>query len=85
MNRENDPLETLRRLNNILQAAHMRLIIFLEDLDRNASDEMIHDEMPALLDRLRHLENISFVLAIGTERQYSNVLVRICSHVESLT
>jgi hypothetical protein len=63
----------------------MRLIIFLEDLDRNVSDDMIRDEMPALLDRLRHLKNISFVLAIGTEHQYSNVLVRICAHVESLT
>jgi hypothetical protein len=85
LNPYEDPVKTLERLDFILQATHIRLIIFLEDLDRNTSDEMIRDEMPALLDRLRQLKNISFVLAIGTEHQYSNILIRICDHVESLT
>jgi hypothetical protein len=53
-------------------------------LDRNVSDEIIRDEMPALLDRLRVLGQVSFVLAIGTEQQYSDVLVRICDHVEAI-
>ena len=57
----------------------------LEDLDRNISDTLIRDEMPALLDRLHGLNNISFVLAIGTEQHYSSILIRICEHVESIT
>ncbi len=80
-----DPLAQITKLDRILAAAQLRLVIFLEDLDRNTSDEIIRDEMPALLDRLRAMRNISFVLAIGTEQQYSQILVRICDHVEAIT
>ncbi len=79
-----DPVVQLLKLDDILAAADFRLIIFLEDLDRNIGDEIIRDEMPALLDRLRVLGQISFVLAIGTEHQYSDILIRICDHVEAI-
>ena len=79
-----DPVEQISKLNDILTAGNLRLIIFLEDLDRNISDEIIRDEMPALLDRLRGLKKITFVLAIGTEKQYSDILIRICDHVEAI-
>ncbi len=79
-----DPIEQLEKLDDILYAADLRLIIFLEDLDRNIDDEIIRDELPSLLDRLRSLRNVSFVLAIGTEHQYSNILIRICDHVEAI-
>ena len=79
-----DPVIQLRRLDDILSAAGLRLVIFLEDLDRNICDEIVRDEMPALLDRLRALTHVSFVLAIGTERQFADVLVRICDHVEAV-
>jgi len=79
-----DPIEQLEKIDDILLAANLRLIIFLEDLDRNVDDEIIRDELPSLLDRLRFLRNVSFVLAIGTEHQYSNILIRICDHVEAI-
>lgn len=79
-----DPVMQLVRLDDILTAADLRLVIFLEDLDRNISDEIIRDELPALLDRLRVLEQISFVLAIGTDRHYSDILIRVCDHVEAI-
>lgn len=79
-----DPIEQLEKLDDILCAAHLRLIIFLEDLDRNTDDKIIRDELPSLLDRLRSLRNVSFLLAIGTEHQYSNILIRICDHVEAI-
>jgi hypothetical protein len=85
LNTDEDPIRTLERLDKILRAVKMRLVIFLEDLDRNCSDSLIRDEMPALLDRLRYLNNVSFILAIGTEDNYSKILIRICEHVESLT
>ena len=80
-----DPVAQLSKLDNILAAANMRLVIFLEDLDRNIGDDIIRDEMPALLDRLRSLGQVSFVLAIGTDRQFSDVLIRICDHVEAVS
>ena len=79
-----DPIEQLEKIDDILWAADLRLIIFLEDLDRNVDDEIIRDELPSLLDRLRFLRNVSFVLAIGTEHQYSNILIRICDHIEAI-
>ena len=69
-----DPVAQLEKLDDMLSAVGMRLIIFLEDLDRNNSDEAIRDEMPALLDRLRRLSHVSFILAIGTDHQYSRIL-----------
>jgi hypothetical protein len=79
-----DPVIQLRKLDDILLASGIRLVIVLEDLDRNTADEIVRDEVPALLDRLRGMKNISFVLAIGTEHAYSHILVRICDCVESL-
>lgn len=80
-----DPVSQLCRLDNILAAAKLRLVIILEDLDRNVGDKIIKNEMPALLDRLRILNNVSFILAIGSERQFSDILIRICDHVEAIS
>ena len=79
-----DPIVQLTKLDDILSAAKLRLVIFLEDLDRNIGDEIIRDEIPALLDRLRSLDHVSFVLAIGTEREFSDILIRICDYVEGV-
>jgi len=84
LNASHDPVAQLRKLDNILAAARLRLVIFLEDLDRNIADEIIQDELPALLDRLRSLKQVSFVLAIGTERRFSDILIRICDHQEAI-
>ncbi|MHB1183573.1 MAG: hypothetical protein ACYC4A_02590 [Desulfobulbia bacterium] len=79
-----DPVSQLCRLDNILAAANLRLIIVLEDLDRNVGDAILGEELPALLDRLRILNNVSFVLTIGTEQQFSHILIRVCDHVEAI-
>jgi len=79
-----DPIIQLKKLDEILAVAKLRVIIFLEDIDRNTSEDLIKSELPSLLDRLRQLDNVSFVLAIGTEHHLSQILVRICGHMESL-
>jgi len=84
LNTDYDPFNQLIKLDAILAATKLRVIIFLEDIDRNPSEDMIKNEMPSLLDRLRKLESVSFVLAIATERELSQILVRICDHMESL-
>jgi hypothetical protein len=80
-----DPLTQLCRLDNILMAANMRLIIVMEDLDRNVDDSIIREEIPALLDRLRILSNVSFLLAIGVDRHLSDILLRICDDIEAIS
>lgn len=84
LNTHADPVEIISRLNEILKTAGIRLVVFLEDMDRNSTDDVIRDEMPALLDKLRDFDYISFVLAISTDRGYSDILIRICEHVESV-
>lgn len=79
-----DPVVQLTKLDNILEAAQLRIVIILEDLDRNTSDITIKDEIPSLLDKLRVLGRISFVLAIGTEHHYSDILNRICNQIEAV-
>ncbi len=82
---EKDPVDILKRLDTILQTINTRIVIILEDLDRNVSKDSIDKEMPSLLDRLKCLEQVSFILAIGTGQEYSDVLVRICEHLETLS
>lgn len=84
LNTWTDALEQLERIDYILQATGDRLIIYLEDLDRSMDPEIMIEEVPSLLDRLGSLENIGFVLAIGTEHRYSSYLQRVCAHVEWL-
>lgn len=83
LNISTDPVAQLAKLDHILKASGFRLVIFLEDLDRNIGDKIVMEEIPALLDRLRALGQVSFVLAVGTEQRYSDSIIRICDHVEA--
>jgi len=79
-----DPIAHLKKLDQLLEVADRRLVIILEDLDRNVSEEVLNEEIPALLDRLHKLSRVTFILAIGTEKKYSSILVRICDYMESV-
>lgn len=78
----NDPIDTLRQIDDVLDAVGARLIIFLEDLERNRSDEKVLSQLSALLDRLRHLKRVSFVLAIGVDSGAD--LTKLCDYIELL-
>jgi hypothetical protein len=77
-----DPLEILRKLDIVLTCTRKRMIIFLEDLDRNTIDSDYWKELTSLLDRLNNLDNISFVLAINQTSNTYDTLIRICEHIE---
>jgi hypothetical protein len=79
-----DPIAQLIKLDNLLSVAQLRLVIILEDLDRNVSDKSLKEEIPSLLDRLHNLHHVTFILAIGTEKNYSNILARICDYMEAV-
>ncbi|HEV3304626.1 MAG TPA: hypothetical protein VG055_33555 [Planctomycetaceae bacterium] len=61
-----DPLQQLERLAPILSAINARLIVFIEDLDRNPPDDATTTAIEAMLDRLKHVGSIGFVVVIGT-------------------
>jgi hypothetical protein len=81
---EFDPIACLRKLDNILAATRSKLLMFIEDLDRNSSEAFLNDQLPALLDRIRQLKNVYFVFAIGSEKESAQILMRITQHLESL-
>lgn len=77
------PETVLKRVDEILAAIGKRLVIFIEDLDRNPGSDHDIREVAALLDRLKRLRHLSFIFAVGPEIEASNILVRVCEHTET--
>ena len=82
--RSTDAAELLRKMDHVLCAIDKRLVVFIEDLDRNLDDASFWSEAISLLDRLKDLNRVSFVLAIGTTKNavHSDVLLRVAEHIE---
>ena len=76
------PLDVLKQLDAVLGRINRRMVIFLEDIDRNKRTDVFFNELSALLDGLKYLENLSFVLAIGTEFKAQEVLIKTSEHIE---
>lgn len=77
---DQSPKETLKKLDTILTCIDRRLIVYLEDLDRNENDEKFWNEAAALLDRLQDLKNVSYVVAVRHNEPV--ILTRIAEHLE---
>jgi KAP family P-loop domain len=76
-----NPRHVLKRMNDITAAAGLRLLIFIEDVDRDDPDEERQHAVNALLNGLHRLENISFIFTVG--RGHMNaLLIRLCEHIE---
>ena len=73
---------TLERIDSILLAINKKVIIFVEDLDRNWQDNEFWVEIISLLDRLKKLTRVSFVLAITDTSKIGDIINRISDHVE---
>lgn len=78
------PEEVLARIDGVLEAAGVRLLIILEDLDRNHDQRALLSQISALLDRLRNLSRVTFLIAIGTDHAAEVDLLKLCEQVESL-
>lgn len=79
-----DPLEVLDGVDKVLHCLNWRLVAFIEDADRNSSSDMVKIELFALLDRLKLMKNISFVVAIGNESGLLEELIRVLEHIEPI-
>lgn len=88
LGRSQNPLDLLRQLDPILAAVDRRLVIFIEDLERNPRDEGLFRQMEAMLDRLRQVERVTFVLAVSdaeTAEQRTMIdFTRLCDRTEVL-
>ena len=77
-----DPMVALERMDRVLLAIDRRVVIFFEDLDRNWQGNDFWVEIIALLDRLKKLDRVSFVLAISGTNKIGDIINRISDHIE---
>ena len=84
--RSSDAMDVLYQIDSVLGAIDKRLVVFIEDLEINLSDDLFWSDTISLLDRLKDLDQVSFVLAIGTTRKafYSDTLLRVAEHIETV-
>jgi len=75
------PLACLRRLDRLLCRLDLRMVIFLEDIDRN-KDKTCLVEIGTLLDDLKRLDCLTFVLAMGDPSDPDSTLRRVCEYIE---
>jgi hypothetical protein len=77
LSHKDNPVESLRRFDELLEAVGSRLLFVIEDLDRNPWPIQ---PLAATLDRLRHMKRISFLVAVGSDTQLD--LARLCERIE---
>ena len=77
-------VEQFRRLSGLLQAMGTRLVIVVEDLDRNDSRSFDIQEIFAFLQQLKQFNNLTFVLTAGFASGHGIVFTKLCDHIEYL-
>jgi hypothetical protein len=85
-----DQIEQFKSLSAILHAFNARLVIVVEDLDRTNTTRFDRQEVLALLQRLKELDGLSFILTgDATQANTGNLdnridFARLCDHIEVL-
>lgn len=79
---ERDPAKQLGHLTPILMAANARLLIVLEDIDRNQSPSFNPDDIISTLFRLKSVKGVSFILAASSESRVHLDFAKLCDHIE---
>ncbi len=81
--RGNDsPDELLARIDQTLALANRKLVIVLEDLDRNRDGEEYWQTLLGFMDRLHQCHHLHFILNCGMRSTQGDEFVRICDLVE---
>ncbi|MEO2281417.1 P-loop NTPase fold protein [Pseudoalteromonas pernae] len=79
-----DPEAELHRLDNTLNLCGLKLVITIQDLDRNSDAEASLEELAGLLDRMKNLKNIIYIFAAENKPIFADTISRVCSLQEDL-
>jgi KAP family P-loop domain len=79
-----DPTDHLRTLTPLLEAINARLVIVIEDLDRNQSVKFDIQDVLALLQRLKLVRGLSFILTGSSSSMSRMDFAKLCDHIEAL-
>ena len=77
-----DPMDQLQRITPILEIMNARLVIVLEDLEREKSPSFDMQDILALLHRLRSVLGVSFILTGARPLKSGIDYAKLCDHVE---
>lgn len=78
-----DPQALLEKIDTIISTLNLKIVIVLEDFDRNSKGHEITNELASLLDRIKNLNNMHFILCVGVSVN-SEILNRVSIHREDI-
>lgn len=81
---EFDAIYQLRRISKVLGAVGIKLLVIIEDIDRSFSRDDVLNEVSSLMDRLKQVSGVSFVISLSSESEYYSPVSRVCDYVESV-
>ena len=77
-----DPKKGLIKLDEVLGVINKKLLITIQDVDRNDEANKVINELAALLDKLKILNNINFIVALGNENGICEMVTKVCDYRE---
>lgn len=80
---QQDSVAVLQRLDPVLDAINKHMVVVVEDVDRNTSDDGMNT-LCHLLDDFRHTRNVSFFFLKSEETNTSIDFHRLCEHTEMM-
>ncbi|MGR2665504.1 P-loop NTPase fold protein [Vibrio campbellii] len=83
-NSDLNPDSQLEKLQIILETINKKIVVFIEDIDRNNDSERLAKSISPLLDRLVNTPNIQFIFTIGYEEHMTPVINRVTNYREDL-
>lgn len=81
-NSKANPKNHLEKIDNLLKSIDKHMVIVLEDFDRSCEQEKTINSLAALLERIKELERINFILCIKATQD--SILEKICTHIEDI-
>jgi len=78
-NRKKSAAELIEELNEVLITIDKKIILLLEDLDRNSNDNRLFAEIGSFLDICKMQSNIYFIVPIA-ELENTKVITRCCKY-----
>lgn len=77
------PHQQFERLSELLEGIDAKLVLIVEDLDRNDTHKFEIQEVVAFLERIKHIKHVHFVLTAGRRATSKPIdFARLCDHVE---
>lgn len=75
-----NPKLILEEIDSLLLCVNKRLVVFIEDIDRNTNDATFYNEIASFINVTKSLNQIVFVISIGSKEDISSILTKLCEH-----